>query len=268
MTTTPPPAPETSPRPSSAPRALLFVGLSLITLVVLAGVVLAAVFLRAGSVEISDDAPAGTRVSVEVPSAAFTFRPSTDGLVHIAAHGTYLGKKPTLTADTTGGVTTIKGGCADQWFGLCSLDVTVTLPAALELTVDGTNGSISASGLTGALSLETTNGAIETTGSEGQIDLRTTNGAIRVQDARSGQVTATTTNGSVDLSFLAAPATVVATSTNGSVTLRVPVDGVSYFVRARTTNGNTDTAAVPSDRTSTRTITAETTNGNVRVVPQ
>ena len=68
MTTTPPPAPETSPRPSSAPRALLFVGLSLITLVVLAGVVLAAVFLRAGSVEISDDAPAGTRVSVDVPS--------------------------------------------------------------------------------------------------------------------------------------------------------------------------------------------------------
>jgi len=269
MSTTPtPPASMINPRPSSAPKVMLIVGLSLIALVVLVGVILAAVFVRGGPVNTTEDLPAGTSVSVDVPSAAFTFRPSTDGLVHLSAHGTYLGRKPTLSAETSGGVTTITGGCSDQWFSFCSLDVTVTLPESLALTVQGTNGGITASGLTGPLRLDTTNGAIETTGSQGVVDLHTTNGAIRVVDAASGQVTATTTNGSVDASFVAAPTTVVATSTNGSITIRVPVDGVSYFVSARTTNGNTDTASVPNDRTSTRTITAATTNGNVRVEPR
>ena len=49
--------------------------------------------------------------------------------------------------------------------------------------------------------------------------------------------------------------------------MRVPVGGVTYFVSAQTTNGTTDTASVPGDRTSGRTIRVETTNGSVSVVP-
>ena len=88
-----------------------------------------------------------------------------------------------------------------------------------------------------------------------------------MRGATSADVTASTTNGSVDLGFVDPPTDVVARSTNGSVTVRVPVDGLTYFVTARTTNGTTNTDSVPSDRTSNRTITAETTNGSVNVVP-
>ena len=253
-------------RRSSANTVILVVGLSLVALVTVAGLVFALNF-RGGSVDQSDDAAAGTSVAVDIPNAALTFRPSDDDAVHVTMRGNYLGQAPRLEVGSSDGVTTISGGCPRQWFSFCSLAVTVELPESLPLTVEGENGAITASGLTGRLSLGTTNGRIETDGTEGDIDLRTTNGAIRVRGATSADVTATTTNGSVDLGFVDPPNDVVARSTNGSVTVRVPVDGLTYFVTARTTNGTTNTDSVPSDRNSNRSITVETTNGSVTVVP-
>jgi DUF4097 and DUF4098 domain-containing protein YvlB len=113
--------------------------------------------------------------------------------------------------------------------------------------------------------LSTTNGAIETDGTVGRVTMQTTNGDIRQSGATSKIVAAVTTNGSVTLEFADAPYSVDASSTNGAVTVRVPVDGVSYLVSARTTNGAVNTDAVPSDSTSRRSITAETTNGAVTV---
>ena len=76
---------------------------------------------------------------------------------------------------------------------------------------------------------------------------------------------ATTTNGSVELAFTDAPDAVDASSTNGSITVRVPVSGVSYLVSAQTTNGSVDSDTVPSDSTSRRSITAQTTNGGIAI---
>jgi len=258
--------PDGKARPSSANTIILIVGLSLVALVIVAGVLFALNF-RGGPVDQGEDLAGGRSVAVDVANAALDLRPSDDGEVHVTMRGTYIGPEPRLEVETSEGVTTISGGCPRRWFTFCSLTVTVRLPASLPMTVEGENGAITASGLTGRLSLGTTNGRIETDGTRGDIDLRTTNGAIQVRRATSADVTATTTNGSVDLGFLDPPADVVARSTNGSVTVRVPVDGVSYFVTARTTNGTTNTDAVPSDRTSARTIDLETTNGSVSVVP-
>ena len=270
MTATPPPSgsvTHTHPRPSGV--VIVVIGLVIVVLIVVAGVLLSSLVHGNEQVDITVAAAAGERVSVAASNAEFTLRPSADGQVHLLAHGTYLGTKPTITATTSGGVTTIVGTCGNQGlFTRCSLDLTVTLPATLPLRVTGKNGSIAASGLTGPLTFETTNGAIKTSGSEGRLDLRSTNGAIRVLDARSGEATATTTNGTVELSFDAAPTRVEATSTNGAVTVRVPVDTATYFVSAHTTNGSINDSEVPSDRGSNRTITARTTNGNVTIVPR
>lgn len=139
------------------------------------------------------------------------------------------------------------------------------LPAALPLNVVGQNGRLTATGLTGALTLETTNGAIRTEGSRGDLELQTTNGGIDVRDAGSRRVTATTTNGGVELDFLDPPTSVQARSTNGAITVRLPADRVTYRVDARTTNGEIDSGSVPSDPSSRRSITAATTNGKVTV---
>jgi len=220
---------------------------------------------RSGPVDLGADLAPGTSLSVQVPNAALTLEPSTDGQVHVRMTGSYFGNEPTLTARTSGGVTEVRGGCRPQLFSRCALSVTVQLPTALPSTVDGENGRITVSGLTGRLDLHTTNGTIDVLGSVGRVDLGTTNGDIRVAESASAAVAATTTNGSVTLQFVNPPDSVDAGSTNGSITVRVPVDGVTYRVTAQTTNGSVERDSVPSDSTSRRSITALTTNGGITV---
>ncbi|HYI33244.1 MAG TPA: DUF4097 family beta strand repeat-containing protein [Glaciibacter sp.] len=251
---------------STAAKVVLFVVLPLLVLVLIAvTTVVAASVLRGNPVNERFDLEAGSRVEVTVPNASMEFGPSEDDLVHVIVTGSYFGPEPTIDALTSGDVTTVRGSCREEWFNRCSLRITVALPESLPLSADGRNGRISAVGLTGALELETTNGGIDARTVRGDLDLRTTNGGIRVEDSRSADVTASTTNGNVDLYFTQAPQTVDAESTNGPVTVRVPDDGEEYFVAADTTNGTVDTDTVPSDRRAEREITAETTNGNVTV---
>jgi hypothetical protein len=274
-TTPPPPPPAQVPPPSTGQRmppagqTALIVGLSLIAVVTVLGVVLATMLLRggslAGSFNSTRSVEAGTSVVANIPNAAVELRPGTDDQVHVETRGTYFGSMPTLKVTTSGGVTSVSGGCPSQWFGFCSVNLTVTLPASLPVVVRAQNGRVTATGLTGPLKLASTNGQITTTGTRGEIELRTTNGSIRVGDAASRRVTAETTNGSIELEFLDAPTAVDARSTNGNVTVRVPPDGVTYSVDVRTTNGKIENESVPSDPSSRRSITAATTNGNVTI---
>ncbi|HSP52745.1 MAG TPA: DUF4097 family beta strand repeat-containing protein [Cryobacterium sp.] len=272
MTETPiPPPPAT--RMSRGSRIALIVTLSVVAVAVVVavvvGVVLIGTILRGGAMGGSyadtASAAAGNRVLATVPNASVDLRPSPDDRVHVDARGTYFGTVPTLQVTTAGGVTSISGGCPSQWFGFCSVELTVRLPASLPLNVLAQNGGLSVTGLTGALDLVTTNGAIATVGTRGDLALETTNGAIDVRDAGSRRVTATTTNGRVELGFLDPPTSVQARSTNGAVTVSLPTDGVTYRVDARTTNGEIDSGSVPSDPSSRRSITAATTNGRVTV---
>lgn len=274
-TATPPPPPGAAPQPaqqpprqgmSTAAKVVVFVVLPLLVLVLIAvTAVVAASVLRGSPVNEQFDLEAGSRVEVTVPNASMEFGPSEDDLVHVTVTGSYFGPAPTIDALTSGDVTTVRGDCREEWFNRCSLRITVALPESLPLSVDGRNGRISAVGLTGALELETTNGGIDARTVRGDLDLRTTNGGIRVEDSRSDDVTASTTNGNVDVAFTRPPQSVDARSTNGPITVRVPDDGEEYFVTADTTNGSVDTDTVPSDRQADREITAETTNGNVTV---
>lgn len=266
---TPPPTPQSrpaSPGLSTAAKLVLFVGLPVLALILIAVTAwVASWVLRGEPVNERFDLEAGSSVEVTVPNAAMDFAPSDDDQVHVTITGTYSGREPEITAATAGGVTAVRGDCGEGWFNRCSLRVTVTLPESVPLTVEGRNGRLTAERLTGPLDFETTNGGIEMRRMTGDLDLRTTNGGIRVDGARSGAVSASTTNGGVELTFDRAPDMVDAGSTNGAITIRVPDDDEPYFITADTTNGQVDTDEVPSDRSADRVITAETTNGNVTV---
>lgn len=286
--TSPPPAPpppSTPPTPAVTPsasgpyqpptgsdrtpwwRLLLLIVVPLVAFLLLIAAFVFALSGRSGPVDLTADLAPGTSLSVELPNAAVTLEPSDDDQVHVHMTGSFFGAEPTLTARTENGVTEVRGGCRSQLFSRCSVAVTVQLPPALPTSVEGQNGRVTASGLTGRLDVHTTTGAIETTGTVGRLDLRTTNGDIRVTDAASAAVAATTTNGSVALHFLTPPDSVDAGSTNGSVTVRVPVDGVTYRVTAQTTNGTVNDGGVPTDSTTRRSITVHTTNGAITVEP-
>ena len=248
---------------------MLIVSLSVVAIGIAVGLVTIVSILRGGSIggAYADTATvdAGTQVLATVSNASVALRPSPDDQVHVDARGTHFGRAPTLTVTTSGGVTTISGGCPSRWIGFCSVDLTVRLPATLPLNVVAQNGRISATSLIGALDLETTNGAILTWGSRGDLELRTTNGAIEVRDSGSRRVTATTSNGRSELSFQGPPSFAQVRSTNGAITVRLPSDGTSYRVDARTTNGKIESRSVPSDPSSRRSITAVTTNGTVTI---
>jgi DUF4097 and DUF4098 domain-containing protein YvlB len=266
----PPPPPPQRQDPSRNPglsplaKVLLFVGLPL--LIILIGTGLTLLFWLTPVTFSHTDASSPT-IAVTAPNAGIRVRPSTDDKVHVKATGWYSGPKPTLTVDTNGDTTTIQGRCSGAWFSRCSLEITISAPATVDLTVASTNGAIGVSDLTGSVRVETTNGRIDTRNLIGTLDLRTTNGAIRVAGCESDDVVAQTTNGAVDLHFTQAPSTVEARSTNGSITVRVP-DDVTYFVEAHTVNGRVDTNDIGSDRKAERTITAETINGGVTVKPE
>jgi len=267
---TPPTAPAGPPpsggaRPTPLWLTLLYILVPIVGLGLLIAAFVFALSGRSGPVDLRADLAAGTSLSVQVPNAAISLEPSSDDQVHVRMAGSFFGNKPTLDVTTTGGVTEVRGGCRPQIFSRCAITVAVQLPRSLPVTVTGQNGRITASALTGRVDLSTTNGAIETDGTVGRVTMQTTNGDIRQSGATSKIVAAVTTNGSVTLEFADAPYSVDASSTNGAVTVRVPVDGVSYLVSARTTNGAVNTDAVPSDSTSRRSITAETTNGAVTV---
>ncbi|MFT2816193.1 DUF4097 family beta strand repeat-containing protein [Leifsonia sp. A12D58] len=248
-------------------KLLLFVALPLVLIIVVI-VALVIVFSSFQGTSVSEkaDVIAGSSVDVTVPNATVTFSPSSDDQVHVSMTGTYSGPTPTLTATTSGRETQITGGCANGWFfSRCDVTLAIAIPAGVDLDFEGTNGRITASGLTGELELSTTNGSIKTSGTRGDLSLHTSNGGIRADDIGSADVEASTTNGSIELEFARPPAEVEARTTNGAIQVRVPTDGATYLINATTVNGNVNTGTVPSDNASERTITLETTNGAVKV---
>lgn len=130
------------------------------------------------------------------------------------------------------------GGFLDFLFGNdgnSSIDYDVTIPRSMDLKVENTNGSITASDVAGAIELSTTNGRIESIRCAGSINAGTTNGAIRaelVRVAPGKPMKFETTNGSITL--LVPPsfaANVSAETTNGSIRTDLPVTTKSFSRR-------------------------------------
>ncbi len=83
--------------------------------------------------------------------------------------------------------------------------------------------------------------------------------AVDVTGARSTDVTAASTEGTVNLAFAAPPTRVEARSRDGSVDVRLPPGPETYRVLA------SGASAVPNDPSSTRSVVAQATHGHARV---
>lgn len=255
-------------RMSRGARIALAIGIPLVVILLLIWLGFAIVnATRSNPINESVDAAAGSSVVVDVPNAAIILSPSDDDEVHVTLRGEYAGAAPTLEVTNDDGETVITGGCPRGWFvfNRCSVRIEVALPAELDVTTDGQNGTVTATDLDGDLDLSTTNGAILVDAASGALELGTTNGRIELTDGTSTEVDAETTNGPVRLAFVEPPEDVSARSTNGEILVRVPDDDESYRVDANTTNGRVETTNIPTDPDSDRSISANTTNGRVTV---
>jgi hypothetical protein len=77
-------------------------------------------------------------------------------------------------------------------------------------------------------------------------------------------VRASTSDGSVHLSFLSPPTAVRVSSSDGSVLVDVPHDGTAYRVDVNTSDGSR-TVDVPTDPSSYRHVAVSTQDGSVRI---
>jgi len=157
------------------------------------------------------------------------------------------------------------GGFLDWMFGShvdASVTYDVTVPRAMSLDLDNTNGAIEVSDVRGSHKLNTTNGHIQMARCGGDVSAETTNGGIKAEliDVTPGKsVRLETTNGRISL---AAPPTLAAqldaATTNGSINTELPVtttnksgrhslrgalNGGGPELRLRTTNGSIDIRA-------------------------
>ena len=123
------------------------------------------------------------------------------------------------------------------------------------------SGDVNADGLTGSADLQTSSGDVNVRALNGPLALRTASGDVNGEDLAAGTVEAATASGDVELDFRLAPRDVEAATASGDVDVSVP-RGDTYRVEADTGSG--EAVGVKTDP-KTRVIRARTNSGDVMV---
>jgi hypothetical protein len=187
--------------------------------------------------------------------------------------------------------------------GTCSLDLGVTVPAGLRVSVSdsfgaldasglrgtvalfdnsgdltasgltgnvhlaGTFGTLTATGLAGSLSLDNNSGDIRATDVTGDTRLQDSFGAISVTGLAAADVVARNSSGDISLTFTKVPRQVTVTDSFGNITLVLPPGPAAYRVATRNSFGST-TVSVPQSPTAKNVITASNNSGNITITTQ
>lgn len=204
---------------------------------------------RDGQVEVVRDSYSGvSRLVVANDAGDVRISAGPDGSAQAERALRWTGDaRPEVVEEVMGDTLRITARCPDRLGGeQCSVDVTVTLPAAGGVdTVIGA-GDVTVDGLAGSQKLATAAGDVTGTG------------------LRAAQVEARSSAGDVTLTFAEAPSQVTAQGVAGDVQVRLPA-GQVYDVEAGSTVGHV-TVTVPRDGDGQRRISARTVTGDVRVV--
>jgi hypothetical protein len=175
--------------------------------------------------------------------------------------------KPTIGNRRDGDLLSITSSCPFTVGLGCSGHMRLVVPKDLEVRVHGSDGSMTIRDLDGPLDVATSDGSINASNLTGQATLHTSDGSVVATGLRSKEVDATTSDGSVRLSFDVAPSTVKAHTSDGSIEVVVPADSKAYNVIATTSDGGRE-ISVPTDPSSARRLELSTSDGSIRVLNQ
>lgn len=153
--------------------------------------------------------------------------------------------------------------CGFISFG-CDTHYVVSVPKDVKLTVKGSSGDLTVSGVPGGADLKTSSGSITVRDVGGSLRLESSSGRLEAADLTATTVSTKSSSGDVDLDFASAPQSVEAESSSGDVEIQVPSGEESYRVDIDTSSGD-ESANVKIDPSATRTIKADTSSGDVTV---
>jgi DUF4097 and DUF4098 domain-containing protein YvlB len=214
--------------------------------------------------------PAGASLSVNNFGGGITVHTGTENRVKV--HGE-TGRRGRVEVSLVGSTIVVKTGSREGAPSVIDLDITV--PASMPLTLSGTYADITVDGVQGPISAETVNGEIDVHGGKGNVTLHSIQGSVSLADASgrievntvnediqltniSGEIKAETNNGEVSLTGIKS-SSVDAGTINGDVLYEGTItDGGSYSFDSH--NGDI-TVSVPEN--ANVTITAATANGDI-----
>jgi hypothetical protein len=172
--------------------------------------------------------------------------------------------RPDIGARVSGDTLSVTSHCPWSPGIPCTGHVRLVVPAATRIVGGSSGGHLTVRRVTSAMNLSSTDGGLEVHGATGTLRLNTSDGGISATGLHTADLRASTSDGSVHLSFLAPPTAVRVTSSDGSVLVDVPHDLTVYRVVVSTKDGSR-TVDVPTDPASDRHIAVSTKDGSVRV---
>jgi hypothetical protein len=208
--------------------------------------------------------PATERLVVDADGDV-TIGPSSDGQVHVhtvVRHG--LGEPEIVQESSPGGIR-LGARCGEFLAVRCDVRHEVQVPPAFEVVIDGADGDVTASRLSGPVTVDRLSGDITAVGLTGPLDLRSGSGEITGDALRAEVLRASSGTGDVLLELEVPPRSVEITAGSGEVDLAVPAD-TAYRVDASTGSGE-ERVLVPLDSAATRTLRVDGGTGDVTVRP-
>ena len=214
--------------------------------------------------------PAGASLTVNNFGGAIVIRGWNQDRVKV--HGEH-GRRGRVEVSLVGGTVSVKAGSRQGAPSV--IDMEITVPQAMPLTLSGTYAEITVEGVTGPIRAETVEGEVNVRGGKGNITLSSIQGSVSLADASgrievtsvnedielsncSGEIRVETTNGEVKLTGIRS-SSVEAATINGDVVYDGTInDGGSYSFSSH----NGDITVTVSERSNV-TITAATANGDI-----
>ncbi|MGY1749953.1 DUF4097 family beta strand repeat-containing protein [Modestobacter sp. SYSU DS0511] len=250
----------------TGPSRVLVVSSALLVVLVASGLVAASV--ARSSAAGRESHPGVTSVEVDQDCAGdVTVLPADAGgdAVEVARADRWTFGRPRHTAEVVDGRLTVSTDCPDlQLFWTSASDLTLRVPAGVEVRVSAGAGAVRARGTTGDLDLSTSAGEVAVSDVTGRLHLSAGAGRISATGVTAEEVTAESSAGQVTVSAVAPVERLSATSSAGAVTVELPDDGTRYDVRADTSAGAI-TVDVPQDPDSPRVVEARSSAGSVTV---
>lgn len=243
--------------------------------------------------------PAHGQVRVHSSNGDLTVRSGTGP--RIVVHGQLSGSfvRPTFSRQWTADGLDLNPQCHVP-AGNCSLNLGLTVPARLPVSVSDSFGALNArglhstvrlsdntgdltasrlsgnlhlsdsfgflaaSGLAGSIRLDNNSGDIQAAGITGDTRLKDSFGTISVTGLAAADVVASNNSGDIDLVFTTVPRQVDVTDSFGAVTLVLPPGPAAYRVQTQNSFGTT-TVSVPRSPSARNAITVHNNSGDITI---
>jgi hypothetical protein len=222
------------------------------------------------------------RLTMNFGGGDLTLQGTASGTAQVIGKVTYSLVRPHISVANVAGQGAVFTFTCGNWTGNCGLNGTADIPSAAAAMIATDGGDLTASDLTGGVSLSTEGGNLSATniansaslqsgGGDltatqltGDVDLGSDGGNITATSIGSTHVTADSGGGDIEIVFTRVPQNIQVSADGGDVTIVVPSGPTAYDVTATTDGGNVSDG-LPQATSSSHVITVTSGGGDITI---